>query len=124
MSNQYVGTWRIIEMEQGDQDFIDFVVPGYIPFRADHLGEFQFGAVHGDLDYRLEPHHDTESPSSLPSLNGSTMERKKSSSRPAGSLSVTPSIQGRWKSRLVGCTSTKMFTMRSSGKSWKRLSYE
>ena len=60
MSNQYVGTWRIIEMEQGDQDFIDFVVPGYITFRADHLGEFQFGAVHGDLDYRLEPHHDSE----------------------------------------------------------------
>ena len=49
---------------------------------------------------------------------------KKSSSRPAGSLSVTRSIQGRWKFRLVGCTSTKMFTMRSSGKSWKRLSYE
>jgi hypothetical protein len=60
MSNQYVGTWRIIEMEQGDQDFIDLVVPGYITFREDHLGEFQFGAVHGDLDYRLEPHHDTE----------------------------------------------------------------
>jgi hypothetical protein len=60
MSNKYVGTWRIIEMEHGDQDFIDLVVPGYITFRADHLGEFQFGAVHGDLDYRLEPHHDTE----------------------------------------------------------------
>jgi hypothetical protein len=60
MSNQYLGTWRIIEMEQWDQDFIDPVVPGYITFRADHVGAFQLGAVHGDLDYRLELHHDTE----------------------------------------------------------------
>ena len=60
MSNKYVGTWRIIEMEQWDQDFIDLVVPGYIAFREDHLGEFQCGAVHGDLDYRLAPSQDTE----------------------------------------------------------------
>jgi hypothetical protein len=60
MSNTYVGTWRIIEMEQGDQAFIDLVVPGYITFRENHLGEFQFGAVHGDLDYRLAPYQETE----------------------------------------------------------------
>ena len=60
MSNQYLGTWRIIEMEQWDQDFIDLVVPGYIAFREDHRGEFQFGAVHGDLDYRLAPYQETE----------------------------------------------------------------
>ena len=60
MSNTYVGTWRIIEMEQWDQDFIDLVVPGYIAFREDHRGEFQFGAVHGDLDYRLAPYQETE----------------------------------------------------------------
>jgi hypothetical protein len=59
MSNQYLGTWRIIEMEQWDQDFIDLVVPGYIAFREDHQGEFQFGAVHGALDYRIEPYQDT-----------------------------------------------------------------
>jgi hypothetical protein len=60
MSHQYMGTWRIIEMEQWDQDYIDLVVPGYITFRADHLGAFQLGAVHGDLDYRIEPYRDTE----------------------------------------------------------------
>ena len=60
MSNQYVGTWRIVEMEQWDQDFIDLVVPGYIAFREDHRGEFHFGAVHGDLDYRIAPSHDAE----------------------------------------------------------------
>ena len=60
MNNQYLGTWRIIEMEQWDQDYIDLVVPGYITFREDSLGEFQFGAVHGDLDYHIEPYQGTE----------------------------------------------------------------
>ncbi len=30
MSNEYSGTWRIIDMEAWDQDSIDLVVPGYI----------------------------------------------------------------------------------------------
>jgi hypothetical protein len=60
MSNPYFRTWRIIEMEQWDQDFIDLVVPGYITFRADHLGAFQFGAMHGELDYRIASYQDTE----------------------------------------------------------------
>jgi hypothetical protein len=54
MRHQYLGTWRIIEMEQWDQDYIDLVVPGYIAFREDNLGEFQFGTVHGGIDYRIE----------------------------------------------------------------------
>jgi len=60
MSNQYRGTWRIVEMEQWDKAYIDLVVPGYFSFREDHLGEFQFGTVHGEIDYRLEPYQDTE----------------------------------------------------------------
>lgn len=60
MSSQYIGTWRIIEMEQWDKAFIDLVVPGYIAFREDNQGAFQFGAVHGDLDYRIEPYEETE----------------------------------------------------------------
>jgi hypothetical protein len=60
MSNPYHGTWRIIEMEQWDQDYIDLVVPGYISFREDNQGEFQFGTVHGDIDYRVEPYQETE----------------------------------------------------------------
>jgi hypothetical protein len=59
MSNPYMGTWRIVEMEQWDQDYIDLVVPGYIAFREDNLGEFQFGTVHGDIDYRIEPYQET-----------------------------------------------------------------
>jgi hypothetical protein len=60
MRHSYIGSWRITEMEQWDQDFIDLVVPGYIAFREDNTGEFQFGAVHGYLDYRIESYHDTE----------------------------------------------------------------
>jgi hypothetical protein len=54
------GLPRIIEMEQWDQDDIDLVVPSYIAFREDHVGEFQFGTVHGEIDYRLEPYQETE----------------------------------------------------------------
>ena len=35
MSNQYVGTWRIVEMEQWDEAYIALVVPGDIAFRKD-----------------------------------------------------------------------------------------
>ena len=59
MHNQYMGTWRIIEMEQWDQDYIDLVVSGAISFREDNLGEFQFGTVHGNIDYRIEPYQET-----------------------------------------------------------------
>ena len=59
MRSPYIGTWRIIEMEQWDQDYIDLVVPGSIACREDNLGEFQFGTVHGDMDYHLEPYQET-----------------------------------------------------------------
>ena len=49
MSNPYIGTWRIVEMEQWDQDCVDMVVPGYIEFREHQAGEFQFGTVEGSV---------------------------------------------------------------------------
>lgn len=54
MANPFLGTWRIVEMEQWDPDYIDLVVPGFITFTRDRLGEFQFGTVQGCLDYRIE----------------------------------------------------------------------
>jgi hypothetical protein len=54
--NPFVGRWRISEMEAWDQEFVDLIVPGFLKFDADNLGEFQFGAVHGFLDCRLETH--------------------------------------------------------------------
>src|SRR5262245_57623751 len=59
MRSPYIGTWRIIEMEQWDQDYIDLVVPGYISFQEDNLGELQLGTVHGEIDYRIEPYQET-----------------------------------------------------------------
>jgi len=51
--NPFVGLWRIVEMEQWDQAFIDLEGPGYIKFSKVGIGEFRFGAVRGDMDCRL-----------------------------------------------------------------------
>jgi hypothetical protein len=60
MKNPYVGKWRINEMEQWDKDFIDLVVPGHITIKKDGLSNFQFGAVEGNIDYRIEKCGDVE----------------------------------------------------------------
>ena len=52
--NEYVGKWRIKEMEMWDQDFIDPVTEGHFTFYDDESGNFQFGAVEGQIDYRIE----------------------------------------------------------------------
>src|SRR5262245_9139034 len=46
------GRWRITWMEQWDQDFVDAEVEGFFQFGADGAGEFQFGYVRGDLNYK------------------------------------------------------------------------
>ena len=48
----FIGNWRITEMEQWDQDFVDAEVPGYISFGGKGTGEFHFGYVHGFMDCR------------------------------------------------------------------------
>jgi len=60
MPNKYIGKWRITEMEQWDKDFIDLVVPGHIALKKNRLGSFQFGAVAGEIDYRIERIGDLE----------------------------------------------------------------
>ena len=57
---EYIGKWRIIEMEMWDQDYIDLVTPGYFSFDKDDLGDFQFGVVEGQIDYRVEKIGDVE----------------------------------------------------------------
>jgi hypothetical protein len=52
--NQYLGSWRILEMDQWDKDFIDLVGEGHITFDKKNRGELQFGAVECDLDFRIE----------------------------------------------------------------------
>ncbi len=39
-------------MEMWDQDFVDEEVPGYIEFKPDGLGDFQFGYVLCGIDWR------------------------------------------------------------------------
>jgi len=38
--NRFIGKWRITEMEQWDQDYIDLEEPGYFRFHKDGLDEF------------------------------------------------------------------------------------
>jgi hypothetical protein len=48
----FTGLWRIISMEMWDQDFVDEEVPGYIEFKKNGLGDFQFGYVQCGIDWR------------------------------------------------------------------------
>lgn len=52
--NNFLGNWKITEMEAWDQNFVDLIEPGYIKFNDDNLGELLFGAVSGSLDYRVD----------------------------------------------------------------------
>ena len=52
-SNPFVGRWRITEMELWDRDDLDLVVPAFIEFDREGMGEFQFIAVQGCLDCRF-----------------------------------------------------------------------
>ena len=51
--NWVLGRWLIESMDQWDRDFIDEEVRGYFEFDAKNSGDFQFGYVHGYMDYRL-----------------------------------------------------------------------
>ena len=52
LRSQTAGRWRITAMTERDNDFIDAEVPGYIHFGKDGLGDFQFGYVRCDIDWR------------------------------------------------------------------------
>ena len=51
-SHLFRGSWKIVEMEQWDLDFINLEGPGFIRFNAGNQGELQFGAVRAELDWR------------------------------------------------------------------------
>lgn len=51
--NPFIGTWRIVWMETWDQDYVDMEVPGHITFGKNHIGNFQFGLMQGEMDYRV-----------------------------------------------------------------------
>jgi hypothetical protein len=52
--DDFVGNWRITEMESWDADYFDMEVPAHITIRKDLTGEFQFGLVQAQLDGKME----------------------------------------------------------------------
>ena len=52
-NNKFIGKWRIISMDQWDQDYIDLIEPGYIAFNENGLGSLHFGCISADIDYRI-----------------------------------------------------------------------
>jgi len=53
MEKEYLGKWRIIEMDNWDRDCIDLVVPGHITIKKRN-GDMEFGALNCDLDCQVE----------------------------------------------------------------------
>lgn len=52
----FVGYWKITDMEVWSRKYIDIVVPGFIEFTYEDdlfTGTFQFGTISGELDCRL-----------------------------------------------------------------------
>ena len=48
----FKGRWRIAEMDQWDNDYLDLVEPAHITFSGVANGEIVFGAVNASLDAR------------------------------------------------------------------------
>jgi hypothetical protein len=48
----FLGRWHFVSMTAWDEEFINSEVQGFIEFDAKGGGEFQFGYVHGEIDYR------------------------------------------------------------------------
>jgi uncharacterized protein YndB with AHSA1/START domain len=58
--NKFIGNWRITEMEQWDQDYVDLEEPGYLRFSKDGMGKFVFGTVNGFTDCRYDNDQDAK----------------------------------------------------------------
>ncbi|MET4484381.1 hypothetical protein ABIB66_008953 [Bradyrhizobium sp. F1.13.3] len=48
----FVGSWRIVEMDNWDGDFLDPVEQAHLTFKSKSGGEIAFGALKGFLDVR------------------------------------------------------------------------
>lgn len=54
----FKGRWRIAEMDQWDNDYLDLVEPAHITFSGAANGQFAFGAINASLDVRYGARHD------------------------------------------------------------------
>jgi hypothetical protein len=50
----FVGKWRITEMDQWDQDYVNAEKRGHITFEKQREGRFHFGYVQAQLDWRYD----------------------------------------------------------------------
>lgn len=57
-----IGTWRIVEADLWDRDYLDLVEPASITIRADGHGEIAFGAMQASLDLEYTAHPRSSSP--------------------------------------------------------------
>lgn len=48
----FLGRWHIISMSNWDESYFNEYVQAFVEFKENGLGEFQFGYVRGDIDYR------------------------------------------------------------------------
>jgi hypothetical protein len=48
----FAGRWRIVEMDNWDNDFLDLVEEAHLTFNGAADGEIAFGALKGFLDVR------------------------------------------------------------------------
>jgi len=51
----FEGRWPIVSMSEWDEESLHEEEPAYIEFTGGQGGEFHFGYVHGDIDYREGP---------------------------------------------------------------------
>jgi len=54
MKAAFLGKWRILEMDQWDQDYIDMEESGHVTFQKGGSGGFHFGCVDASLDWRYD----------------------------------------------------------------------
>jgi len=57
-SSLIAGRWRIGETELWDREALDLVVPAYISFDRQGLGEMQLIAIGASIDYRVDQRDD------------------------------------------------------------------
>ena len=48
----FLGRWHIVSMSAWDEEYLNEEEQAYIEFDRDQQGEFHFGYVHGNIDYR------------------------------------------------------------------------
>ena len=47
------GHWQIVLMDQWEEEYLDEEGEAFIEFERGQTGQFHFGYVHGEIDYRL-----------------------------------------------------------------------